>query len=349
MTGLGERIRRRAGAVVVDGLYGGLTWLGQRHPLARPERYHVEVLRDIPYTTSGRPEHRLDIYRPIDRDGPRPVVLYVHGGGFRILSKDTHWVMALAFARRGFVVFNISYRLAPGHPYPAAVEDAAAAYAWVVRNAVAYRGDLGALVVAGESAGANLATTLAVAACYRRDEPPARTVWDTGAVPRGLWPACGLLQVTDSARLARRRRLPSLVADRLHEVETAYLGEGARPGDPRFDLCDPLRVLERGVPPERPLPACFASVGTCDPLLDDTRRLRAAYERLGAPCEARYYPGELHAFQALVFRARARACWRDTFTFFEKHLGMDLCATTDLPLERPSSILTALWRTRSPT
>jgi acetyl esterase len=345
----GDRIRRRAGSVVVDNFYGGMAKLFQFHPLAKPERHNIEVLRDIPYTTSGRREHLLDVYRPTDREGPRPAVLYLHGGGFRILSKDTHWVMALAWARRGFVVFNFSYRLAPEHRYPAALEDAAAAYEWVARNATAYGADLGTLVLAGESAGANLVTALTVAACYRRPEPLARAVWDTGVVPRGLWPACGLLQATDSARFARRRHLPRFVADRLVEVEAAYLGEDARTGDPRLDLADPLCVLERGEPPARPLPACFVSVGTKDPLLDDTRRLRAAYDRLGAPCEDRYYQGETHAFQALVFRKNSRACWRDTFAFFEKHLGLDLCATTPLPLERPSSILTALWRTRSPT
>ena len=347
--GLNARIRRRVGSFFVDGFYGGLADLFRHHPLAKPERYHIEVLRDIPYTTSGEPEHLLDVYRPTDREGPRPVVLYVHGGGFRILSKDTHWVMGLAFARRGFTVFNINYHLAPKHRYPTALEDAAAAYVWLAQNASAYGGDLGRLVLAGESAGANLVTALTVAACYRREEPAARAVWDTGVVPRGLWPACGLLQATDSARFARRRPLSIFVADRLVEVEAAYLGAGAVSGDPRYDLCDPLCVLERGVAPDRPLPACFVSVGTHDPVLDDSRRLKAAYDRLGAPCEARYYPGEMHAFQAMAFRKNARRCWRDTFGFFAKHLETDLCETTHLPLEGFSSILTALWRTRSPT
>jgi acetyl esterase len=347
--GWGERIRRRAGSFLVDGFYGGLAGLFRHHPLAQPERYHVEVLRDVPYTASGEPEHLLDVYRPTDREGPRPVVLYIHGGGFRILSKDTHWVMGLAFARRGFTVFNINYHLAPAHRYPTAFEDAAAAYAWVARNAAAYGGDLGTFVLAGESAGANLVTALTVAACYRRDEPAARAVWDTGLHPRGLWAACGLLQVTDTHRFARRRPLSALVLDRLIEVETSYLGAGAAGDDPRYDLCDPLRVLERGAPPERPLPACFASVGTADPVLDDTRRLKAAYDRLGADCEARYYPGEMHAFQALAFRKNARRCWRDTFAFFEQHLETDLCETTRLQLEGLSSILMAPWRTRSTT
>src|SRR5262249_8451053 len=157
---------------------------------------------------SGRDHHRLDVYRPLRerRSAPWPVVLYVHGGGFRILSKDTHWMMGLAFARNGYLVFNINYRLAPRHPFPAALSDAADAYAGVARNAASFGGDLSRLVVAGESAGANLAAALAVAACYRRSEPWSRTVWDTGLVPRAALPACGILQVSDTERFSRRRR-----------------------------------------------------------------------------------------------------------------------------------------------
>src|SRR5690606_5988723 len=124
------------------------------------------------------PEHRLDVYRPAHAEGPRPVVLYVHGGGFRILSKETHWLMGLYFARRGYVVFNIGYRLAPKHPFPAALEDSADALGWVVQNAHRYGGDPTRLVLAGESAGANLVTSLTLACCYRREEPYARRVFD---------------------------------------------------------------------------------------------------------------------------------------------------------------------------
>ena len=109
----------------MDGFFRGISRAGLLHPSARPERHGVEVLRDIAYLDTGRPEHRLDVYRPRRASTTEnvPVVLYVHGGGFRILSKDTHWVMGLAFARRGYLVFNIGYRLAPAHPYPAALSD----------------------------------------------------------------------------------------------------------------------------------------------------------------------------------------------------------------------------------
>ena len=62
------------------------------------------------------------------------MVFYVHGGAFHLLSKDTHWLMGLVFARYGYLVVNISYRLAPQHPYPAAVEDTFAAYRWMAER-----------------------------------------------------------------------------------------------------------------------------------------------------------------------------------------------------------------------
>jgi acetyl esterase len=223
--------------------------------------------------------------------------------------------MALSFARHGYLVFNVNYRLAPGHPYPAALEDCAAAYAWVVANAHRYGGDVSRLILAGESAGANLVTALTVAACFERPAEPARRVFSTAVVPRAVVPACGILQVSDVDRLVRRRPLPSWLVDRLVEVQRAYL-----PGDlteAERELADPLCVLETDEPAVRPLPPFFAAVGTKDPLLDDTRRLGRALARRGVRCLTRYYTGEVHAFHALVFRPQARACWRDTFGFLD--------------------------------
>ena len=128
-------------------------------PIAKPERHGIRLLRDVPYRDSGRRSHLLDIYRPKGA-GLRPAVLYVHGGGFAILSKDTHRVMAMAFARQGYVVFNINYRLGPQHRYPAALEDAAAALLWVKEHARAFGADPSPIVLAGESAGANLVAAL---------------------------------------------------------------------------------------------------------------------------------------------------------------------------------------------
>lgn len=248
-------------------------------------------------------------------------MLYLHGGGFTQLSKDTHWVMGLAYARVGFLVLVASYRLAPRHPYPAALEDACAAYRWAVERGAELGGDPARITVAGESAGANLVCGVTVASCYRRPERFAREVFDLDAVPSAALPACGLLQVSDTARFTRRRSLPPVVRMVMSDINSAYLGaaDRARPGG--LELADPLLIFERGGQPDRGLPPFFAGVGTRDPLLDDTRRLGAALEKLGATCETAYYPGEIHAFHALVWRKRARQLWADTYRFLDRHVG----------------------------
>lgn len=315
-----DRLRRRAGALVVDSFFHGASRLGQLHPLARPDRHGVEIERDIAYQDSSLAEHRLDIYRPRGAKGSIPVVLYVHGGGFRMLSKDTHWIMGLAFARRGYLVLNASYRLAPQHRFPAAIEDVAAALRYTLANAERHGGDLARLIFAGESAGANLVTALALATVYRREERFAREVFDAGVVPRAVLPACGIFQVSDTGRFVRRKpRMSRFIADRLEEVERSYLGRDPRAHGPLLDFADPVSWLERGEKPARPLPPFFLPVGTKDPLLPDTRRLARAIQGLGGVAEDRYYDGEVHAFHAFPFLPNARKCWRDTYAFLDAH------------------------------
>lgn len=289
----------------------------QRLPFAQPGYYGLTRTRDVAYDGTSLPAHTLDVYQPpAGMKGPLPVVLYVHGGSFRILSKDSHWMMAIEFARRGFLVFSINYRLAPAHPFPAAAEDACAALLWVRDHAHEYGGDPDRIILAGESAGGNLVTSLAIAASWPRAEPYARAVFDANIRPFAVLPACGLLQVSDSGRFSRRKKLSSMVRGRIHDVEVSYLPPSA---PENRDLADPLVFLESCAPPERPLPPFFATCGTADPILDDTRRLATALARIGVTCETRYYPGGPHAFHAVVFTRLARAYWNDAFAFLDRH------------------------------
>lgn len=296
--------------------FHGLSSAGRLHPASRPSAHNVEVIRDVPYAATTDARHRLDVYRPIGTPGPLPVVLYIHGGGFRLLSKETHWLMGLVFARAGYVVCNMSYRLAPRHPFPAALEDAVSALSWVAKHVDDYGGDARRLVLAGESAGANLVSALTITTCYERTEPFAQRAFGLGLVPQALVLGCGILQVSDPDRFARRRKLPRLVHQVISDVSTGYLGN-ARDAE----LADPLVILEQAKQPDRPLPPTFAFVGTKDPVLDDTRRVAAALARLQVPHEVRFYPGELHAFHALMVRKAARDCWRDKLAFLERRMA----------------------------
>ncbi|MFP4601229.1 MAG: alpha/beta hydrolase [Persicimonas sp.] len=318
---LAVRLRRMAGATVVDNFFRGLSVLGRFDPRNDPDKHGVKVYRDVPYRSSGDPAHLLDVLVPTDADGPHPIVLYVHGGGFRILSKDTHFGMAMQFARKGYVVFNINYRLAPKHPFPAAIIDACQAYRWVAENAASFDGDLQRLVLAGESAGANLVCGLTIAANYERDEPWAKPVFETGLTPKVTAAACGMLQVTDVDRYTDQERVSWFLADRLSEVSGNYLPNPLDPEDPRLDFVNPLVFFEGKPEPSRELPAFFLPVGTGDILLDDTRRLERVLDEMGVPHRGCYYPGEMHAFHALVWREQARKCWTHKFDFIDEHLG----------------------------
>ena len=317
-------LRIRAGALFVDNSFRALSRVSQLHPQANPAKHDVTVTRDLFYDTPSTPWRRVEVWRPNTArvNGTSPALLYIHGGGFRILSKETHWVMALAFARAGYTVFNIDYRLAPKDPFPAAVEDACIAYEWVVKHAEEYGADLSKLVVAGESAGANLTLGLAMCASSKREESFARRVYETNVYPKAIAPMCGYLQASDGERFARKKpRLPTFVADRIHEIEKAYLGASAiERGNASMDLADPLVWLERKPVLERPFPPTFTAVGTADPILDDTRRLGQTLSDQGIEHELHYFKNEVHAYHAFVWRKAARETWKRQLAFLQRVL-----------------------------
>jgi acetyl esterase len=104
------------------------------------------------------------LYQP-DGDGPHPVLVYFHGGGFVLGSLETHDALCRSITNAAdCAVLSVDYRLAPEDPFPAAVEDARAAVSWVAEHGEHIDADTDRIAVGGDSAGANLsaATTLAV-------------------------------------------------------------------------------------------------------------------------------------------------------------------------------------------
>lgn len=312
------RLRDRFVAVALEGVLTAASATARLHPRARRQWQALDVVRNVPYQPTGERAHLLDIYRPTARSGPWPVVVYIHGGSFRILSKDTHWVAGVQLARAGFLTYMVNYRLSPAHRFPAAFEDVAAALQWVARNAADHGGDPRQITLAGESAGANLALALSIAATYERPEPFARRVFDSGIVPVALAPACGILQVSDAGRFRNAANAPTgryaeLVYARIAGVGDAYLPDG-HPDEP--SLADPLWVLEGADKSARPFPPVTAGVGDRDPIRDDTERLAKALDRLGIENEMRIYSGA-HSFEMLAWTTEAKDYWAETVAFID--------------------------------
>lgn len=117
------------------------------------------------------------VYTPTSGDGPFPVVVYYHGGGWVIASPAVYEPSAKAIAEKaGAIVVSVAYRQAPENKFPAAHEDAFAAYQWAVNNAASINGDPAKVAVVGESAGGNLAAAVCMMARDRDVQMPVHQV-----------------------------------------------------------------------------------------------------------------------------------------------------------------------------
>ncbi|MBM3793177.1 MAG: alpha/beta hydrolase [Acidobacteria bacterium] len=118
---------------------------------------HYRVYPDLEYSHSGAASLKLDVHIP-QGPGPFPAVILVHGGGWTAGHKTVNFVKDLfpVLDQTGMAWFTIDYRLAPQHPYPAALEDVEAAVAWVKENARQYKVNPKRIALMGESAGGHL-------------------------------------------------------------------------------------------------------------------------------------------------------------------------------------------------
>ncbi len=117
---------------------------------------------DIPGPLGDIP---IRIYHPVGMTAPLPVLVYYHGGGWVIGSRNTHDSLCRLIANSGpFVVVSVDYRMGPEAPFPAAVQDSVAAFNWTVDNIAKYNGDPNKIAVGGDSAGGNLSAVVSLMA-----------------------------------------------------------------------------------------------------------------------------------------------------------------------------------------
>ncbi|MBX7058581.1 MAG: alpha/beta hydrolase [Leptospirales bacterium] len=126
----------------------------------RPQSPGLFVQRDVVYAASAAGELRADLYLPA-ADGPRPALIALHSGSWRRGSKERMSAVSFALAAHGYVVLNINYRFAPQWPFPAQLEDARAAAAYLRTHATELQVDSQRIGALGYSAGGHIALMLA--------------------------------------------------------------------------------------------------------------------------------------------------------------------------------------------
>lgn len=155
-------LRKRTSMFLALGVLATAMPSRAQEPDARRWTVDVEgmyrIVPNITYVTADNYESKLDVYAPRDTaGGPRPTVVFIHGGGWVNGTKEGASFAVLPYLARGWAAVNVEYRLAKVSRAPAAVEDARCALLWVWRNARVYGFDTTRVVVSGSSAGAHLA------------------------------------------------------------------------------------------------------------------------------------------------------------------------------------------------
>ena len=249
----------------------------------------VGDVADLNLELGGGLHARARHYVPDEHGAPHPLLVYYHGGGFTYGDLETHdGVCRLLCRHAGAHVLAIDYRLAPEHPFPAAVEDARAALRWACENAATLGADPQRVGVGGDSAGGNLAAVVAQLAA--RDGGPAPFLQLL------IYPA------TDFTRRRRSRELFGegflLTNSEMDWFETNYLGPArTHAADPR---ASPLLAEDlSGLAPAFVVTAAF------DPLRDEGEDYAEALRAAGTTVIARRFPGFIHAFVAAAGVSRS--------------------------------------------
>lgn len=242
------------------------------------------------------PGGRLDlrIYTPKSKETQLPVVLYFHGGGFVLANLDTYDASARAIADASkALVVSADYRHAPEHKFPAAHDDAFAAYVWTLEKINAFGGDPNRIAVAGESAGGNLAVNVSMRARDERIVLPKHQLL--------VYPVATTAMATDSYKAWAHAK--PLDKDAMAWFMKQVSRTPADAEDPRLDL---LRANLTGLPPTTIV------LAEIDPLRDDGVLLGKRLDAQGVKVEQKTYEGVTHEFfgmGAKVGEAKDAAKW----------------------------------------
>jgi monoterpene epsilon-lactone hydrolase len=214
--------------------------------------------------------------RPAVVAAPGACMLYLHGGGYVVGSCNTHRALASHLAARaGMPLLVADYRLAPEHPYPAALDDALTAYAWLLARGF----EPGRIVVAGDSAGGGLTLALLLALRDRALPLPAL------GVPLSPWTD---LTLSGETMTSMADRDPMVQRAGLQRMSDWYVGAA----DPRDPLVSPLFADPSGLPP------LLVHVGEIEALRDDAVQFAARAAAAGVDVTLEVWPEMVHVWHA---------------------------------------------------
>lgn len=210
-------------------------------------------------------------------------LLYLHGGAYFACSALTHRPITAGFAQRGLQVFAAEYRLAPEHPFPAAIDDAVAAYRGLIASGISASN----LTIAGDSAGGGLALATLLALRDAGDALPAAAV---------LFSPWTDLAATGPSLVINSRRDAMFSGEGVDAAGQVYLN-GA---DPRHPLASPVYAEMHGLPP------LLLHTGSYETLLDDSTRVVERARQAGASVQFRTWPVVPHVWQLFGFLPEAK-------------------------------------------
>ncbi len=249
------------------------------------------------------PETKLlvKIYEPRNKAAAKlPAIFWIHGGGYVLGHPDGDDSLCECFVEKiNCAVFSVDYRLAPEHPYPAAIEDCYAALKWVVDNADEFNVDISKIAIAGASAGGGLTAALALMV---RDRGEIKVAFQAP-----LYPMIDDRNETPSSYEINEKNLPTAWNREANVVAwNMYLGKYASGEVPIYAA--PARATDlSGLPP------AYTFIGQLDPFRDETIEYVARLAQAGVPVEFHLYPGCFHGFDSIFNDAKISTQAREEF------------------------------------
>jgi acetyl esterase/lipase len=276
-----------------------------RHPPAV-----ARVVRDLAY--GADPQQRMDVIVPHGA-GPFPVLFYFHGGGWISGDKGSYERICRSLATNGFVTCNVNYRLAPRYRFPAQVQDVARAVAWLLEQARQYDVDPSRAVLAGDSAGAHLASWYGT--CLWDDELRLATGIDTRVLPRehlrSMLLFYGIYDV-DTALTTRFPFIRLYLRSLFGRCESSYGRLAA--------LASPARHVSKNLAP------VFLCAGDKDGLFPESTAYAARLREAGVEVQTLFFrrPEHADAFHGFLYldgHACTRIALHEAGMFLDRHCG----------------------------